>query len=124
MSIKMLESNSMSLASAAAGLVLTALLTIPALIGVLSHFREPKRKPAIYEDEDGAASEESMAAYTAKVPKILLSIFTIVGFATAVSVAVLGTLDRTLDPMFLENWLTAGQWVCIRRFISREEIKN
>ena len=104
----MLEYDSKSLASAAVSLLLIALLTI---VGVVSHFREPKSKPALYEDKDGVASEESMAAYRAKYPKILLSIFTVLGFATAVCLAVLGTLDHRLDPMPLENWLTAGQWV-------------
>ena len=108
----MLDYGSNSLAAAAASLLLTALFTTPALIGVLSHFREPKSKPAIYEDEDGAASEESMAAYTVTYPKILLSIFAVLGFASAISLAVLGTLDRSLDHLFLENWFTAGQWVC------------
>ena len=108
----MLEYGSKSLASAAVSLLLIVFLTIPALFGAVLHFREPKSKPALYEDKDGVASEESMAAYTAKYPKILLSIFTVVGFATAVCLAVLGTVDRGLDPMFLENWLTAGQWVC------------
>lgn len=107
----MLDYPSSSLAAAAASLLLTAILTTPALIGVLSHFRESKSKQEIYEDEDGAASEESMAAYTATYPKIFLSIFAVLGFATAISLAVLSTLDVTLDHMFLENWLTAGQWV-------------
>lgn len=110
----MLEYDSRSLASGAAALSLVALLTLPSVIGVLSHFREPKSKPALYEDKDGVASEKSMADYKATYPKILLSISTVLGFAAAVSLAVLGTLDRDLDPMFLENWLNAGQWVCTR----------
>jgi hypothetical protein len=108
----MLEYDLKSLGSAAASLILVSLLTIPALLGGVSHCREPKSKPGLYEDKDGVASEESMAAYTAKYPKLLLSVFTVVGFATSVCLAVVGTLDQSLDPMFLENWLAAGQWVC------------
>lgn len=113
-SIKMLEYDSRSLASGVASLVLAGILSLPSLIGVVSHFREPKTKPALYEDKDGVASEESMAEYTATYPKVLLSLFTVLGFASAVSLAVLSTLDREVDPMFLENWLSAGEWVCTR----------
>lgn len=112
----MLGNESRSLASAAPSLLLVALLTTPALNGVLSHFREPKSKPAIYEDKDGVASEESMAAYSVTYPKIFLSIFSVIGFGTALALAVLGTLDSHLDPLFLENWLAVGQWVCVTKF--------
>lgn len=110
----MLEYDSGSLVAGAASLSVVALLTVPSVIAVVSHFREPKSKPALYEDKDGVASEESVAEYTAKYPKILLSLFTVLGFATAACLAVLSTLDRDLDPMFLENWLSGGEWVSSR----------
>jgi hypothetical protein len=38
--------------------------------------------------------------------------------------AVLGTLNRSLDHLFLENWLTAGQWVGpLNGFIANEKVK-
>jgi hypothetical protein len=122
--IKMLEYDSRSLTSGAASLLVVTLLTLPALVAVRSHVCEPKSKPALYEDKDGVASEKSMAEYTAKYPKILLLIFTLLGFATAVSLAVLGTLDRDLDPMFLENWLSAAQWVCPQHPATTAQIVN
>jgi hypothetical protein len=110
----MLEIDSRSLALGLAGLILVFLLTLPTSIGIASHFREAKQKFAGYEDQDGAASEESMAEYSAKIPKILLSIFTVFGLFTAIALAVLGTLNQEADRMFVENWLNVGQWVRTR----------
>ena len=110
----MLENDSRSLASGVAGLALVLLLTFPSSIGIGSHFRESKQKSTVYEDKDGVASEESMAEYTAKIPKILLSIFSILGLFTAIALAVLGTLNQDANRMFVENWLNVGEWVHTR----------
>ena len=110
----MLEYDSRSLAAGGAGLALAFLCTFPSVSAIISHFREIKPKSEIYEDKDGIASEESMAAYSAKAPKILLSILTIIGFLTATSLAVLGTLNRDHDLTFIQNWLNVAQWVCTR----------
>lgn len=103
--------NTGSPASGAAALLLVALLTLPSVISLVSHFRELKTKPARYEDKDGVASEESVAKYTARSPKILLSLFTVLGLATAIALVILGILNRGLDPRFLENWLAVAEWV-------------
>ena len=105
----MLEYDSRSLGVEAGGLALVLLLTFPSVFAIASHFREPKSKPEIYRDKDGSASEESMAAYSAKVPKILISAFTVAGFLTAITLAVLGTPDQ--DFTSLQNWLNVAQWV-------------
>ena len=110
----MLEYDSRSLASGVGGLALVFLLTFPSLFAITSHFRESKPKSEIYEDEDGIASEESMAAYSAKAPKTVLSIFTVAGLLTSISLGVFGTLNRDHDSMFIQNWLIAAQWVSIR----------
>lgn len=116
--------DSASLIAAAVPLVLTTLLTIPALVSGVSHICQPKSKQAVYEDKDGEATEETMAAYSTTYPKIFLSTFTVLGFGTAVALAVLSTLDRSLDHLFLENWLTAGEWVGARRgIIANEKVK-
>jgi hypothetical protein len=110
----MLEYDSRSLASGAGGLALVLLLTFPSVFAIASHFRETKPKSQIYEDKDGIASEESMAAYSAKAPKIILSLFTLAGFLTSIPLAVFGTLNRDYDSMFIENWLIAAHWVSTR----------
>jgi hypothetical protein len=109
----LLDSHSACLAAGAAGLVLLVLLTVPALLATVSHFREAQSKASlIYEDKDGVASEESMAAYSAKVPKIIISILSVLGFSTGTAVAVLGTLHQHRDIALLPDWLNVAQWVC------------
>lgn len=99
--------SSGSLASGSAGTVAVSLLSIPSII---SHLRKTKAKLEIYEDEDGKATKESTAAFSTTVRKIILTLFTIGGFATAVTLAVLGTIGSK-DGMFIENWLNVAQWV-------------
>jgi hypothetical protein len=110
----MLEYDSRSLASGTTTLALVLVLTFPSVSAIASHFRESKPKAEIYEDKDGIASEESMAAYSAKAPKFFLSLFTVAGLLTAVALGVLGTLDRDHDSLFILNWLNAAQWVSTR----------
>jgi hypothetical protein len=100
-----------ALAASSVVLVLDFLLTAPSVIAIHSHFRRKKTKPRRYEDKDGVASEESMAAYSAKIPKIVLGIFTIAGFVIATSLAVLTTLNRNENITFVQNWLNVAQWV-------------
>lgn len=92
-------------------LILDFLLTTPSVLAIYSHFRRKKTKPRLYEDKDGVASEQSMAAYSAKLPKIVLAIFTIAGFAIATSLAVITTLNRNENSTFGQNWLNVAQWV-------------
>lgn len=106
----MLENISRSLVSGIAGSVLVLLLTFPSIFGIASHFWAPKTKSdAVYEDKDGVATKESEAAYSAKIPKTLLSIFSVSGLAISIVLAVLGTLND--DAFFIESWLNAAQWV-------------
>src|ERR1700719_2546867 len=110
----MLEYDSRSLASGAGAFALVFLLTFPSVSAIVSHFRESKPKSEVYEDKDGIASEESMAAYSAMAPKIILSVLTVAGLLTAVPLGIFGTLDRDHDSLFIQNWLNAAQWVSTR----------
>lgn len=92
-------------------LVLISLLAVPSVLAIQSHFRHKKSKPRLYEDKDGVATEESMAAYSATTPKIVLNIFTIAGFAIATSLAVLTTINKNENGLFIHNWLNFAQWV-------------
>ena len=104
----MLENDSRSLVAGVAGLVLVALLTIPSLVGVATHLRESKPQSNRYEDKDGAATAKSVAEYSATIPKILLSVFAVLGLATSIALAVLETLAG-VD--VIEGWVNVGQWV-------------
>jgi hypothetical protein len=106
----MLENDSRALAAGGAGVVLISFLTLPSLFRTLSHFRSSAPKPSTYEDKDGVATGESIASYSATIPKILLTTFNLLGFATATALAVLGTLDSRMG-MFVEPWLNVAHWV-------------
>ena len=111
-----------ALASSSAGLVLVFLLTLPSAHGIVSHFRETKPKPDhAYEDKDGIATEESAAAYSATLPKALLSIFSVLGLLASIALAVLASIN-TASGMTVENWLTAGLGVRIRAYRSQKHL--
>ena len=99
----MAEYNTSSIASGAVLLFLIALLSLPSILGLASHFYEPMTKPTLYEDKDGVASEKSVAEYSAAYPKVILSTFTAVGCAAAVCLAVFSTTKRHLDSMVLDR---------------------
>ena len=107
----MFESDLISLASGAAGLTLVLLLTIPSTFAIAAQFRETKPRSSTYEDKDGVATPESIAAFTTKVPKIVLSIFTILGLLVSIALAILGTLHLTSDDLFFESWFNVAGWV-------------
>lgn len=109
----MLETDSRSLAAGIAFLVLVLLLTFPSLIGIASHFRDPKPKSTTYEDKDGVATEKSVAAYSTRIPKISLGIFTVSGLSLSIALALIGIVGAD-DGMFVENWLNVAQWVSSR----------
>jgi predicted RND superfamily exporter protein len=104
----MLENDSRSLVAGIGGCVLVFLLTLPSLASVASHLREPKPKSNIYEDKDGIATEKSVAEYSAKIPKIFLFVFAVLGLGTSIALAVLETLAG-VD--LIETWLNVAQWV-------------
>lgn len=106
--IKMLENDSRPLVAGVAGLAVVFLLTIPSLAGIASHLRESKPPSKIYEDEDGIATEKSVAEYSTKIPKALLAVFSILGLGTALALAVLETLAG-ID--VTASWVNVGQWV-------------
>jgi hypothetical protein len=111
----MLEDDSRSLVAGITSLALVLLLTLPSIFYVVSHLRDSKPKPDIYEDQDGVSTEKSMAEYSAKLPKFLLGIFAIAGLGTSICLAILDTLRD--DSMFLENWLNVSQWVSPRDMV-------
>ncbi|TVY41910.1 ATP-dependent bile acid permease, partial [Lachnellula cervina] len=108
----MFDHQSKSLVSGVVGTALILLLTSPSLFGIISHLRAPKANAEIYKDKDGAATPESMAKYSAKIPKILLVVLVVLGFLTSTALAVLATLGHR-SPTFVQDWLNAAQWFLI-----------
>lgn len=118
------EFHTRAFAAGVSGLCVITILTVPSLIGIVSHFRESKSKSTVYEDKDGVATEESMAEYSTVIPKFLLSIFTTLGLLTAVALGVLATVNTEVDPMFLENWINVAQWVSKHSIYMMTELNN
>ena len=88
--------------------------TIRTIFILTSSIAQTKKSgiPQIYEDKDGAATPESTAEFSAKVPKIIVGLLSFSGLGVSSAIAVLGTIDGK-DVFFLENWLNAASWVCM-----------
>lgn len=109
----MLDYNSGSLAAAIFCLVVAIALTFPSIYSIISHFREKGKQNAnTYTDKDGVATEETIAAFSTKVPKTLLIISTFFGLGTSLTLAILDLFhDNGLQ---LEDWINVAIWVsCI-----------
>ncbi|TVY82844.1 ATP-dependent bile acid permease [Lachnellula suecica] len=98
--------------SALVGASLILFLTLPSIVGFISHLRASKTKLKIYEDKDGIATDESMQKYSAKLPKIFLAVFVGLGLLTSTALAVLSTLTP-FKPTFLPDWLNTASWLLL-----------
>lgn len=90
------------------GLGIIGLISLPAVTTFISQIKTREPKQDIYEDEDGKATAESVRAYSARVAKYSILLFAALGCATAITTAVLATLHKGKDDLFLENWLSAA----------------
>lgn len=139
--VNMESTNTLVLASTAAGLGLVGLLTAPALLSIASSLRQWRNRnsnsssnssstehnsnnnhkydpDAIYEDADGRSSPEAQAAFSTAPAKWAILVLAAVGFGLAFLAAVLTTLSPVGvgDGLFLENWLAVGIWVSFSPF--------
>src|SRR5277367_1914082 len=101
------------LLAGAAGVGLICLCTISSLSSLFSSLLRTRKYglPQVYADEDGISTEELTAKFTTKISKLAIGILSCLGLAVAASLAILGTLGRTDDSLFIEDWLNAGSWV-------------
>jgi hypothetical protein len=95
-------------AAVATGLGIVGLVSIPAVFTVMLQLTTRQPRQDSYQDADGKATPESLAAYSAKLPKTLIVLFAALACSTGVATAVLTTLTIGQDTLFLENWLGAG----------------
>ncbi|POS69520.1 hypothetical protein DHEL01_v212086 [Diaporthe helianthi] len=97
------------LVAVATGLAVIGLLSIPAVFTSASRFatRQPRQDDS-YEDEDGKATPESVAAYSARLPKTLIVLFAALACSTGIATAGLATLPPGPDRLSLQDWLSAG----------------
>ncbi|KAH6657339.1 P-loop containing nucleoside triphosphate hydrolase protein [Truncatella angustata] len=97
------------LASSAVGLGLVGLLSIPAIVSSAAQLKNREPRTEVYEDEDGKSTPEAVKAYTAKIPKAFILLFSLTGLGLSIALAVLSTLGET-NGIFLENWFSVGTW--------------
>lgn len=110
-----MDSNTENVVYASA--ILTALFTIPSIRRLAKSSSRVKgaNQDAVYEDVDGAATEESMAEYSTKGAFIAIFIAATLGLATSFAEAVYSTIERrhfTSSRLPLTQvWLLFTIWV-------------
>jgi hypothetical protein len=72
--------------------------------------RRSQALPEIYEDEDGIATQESVAAYSYQLPRILVLLISVVCLANSLVCCVITTQSRD-SGWRLEQWMQFGAWV-------------
>lgn len=97
----------MTIASAT-GLGVVGLMSTPAVVNLVLQLTTPEPRQDGYEDQDGKATPESFKAYSAKWPKSLIVLFSLITASTSLATAVLATLHVDNHDLFLENWLSVG----------------
>ena len=106
-----------SLAVAIASLVIVAVLCHPALILTLKRFLGKKTKffelSDRYEDEDGVATEESEAAYSDFIQRLILILVSAVGSLDALGLAVIATSHASHRKVSVGQWLQFAAWMPI-----------
>jgi hypothetical protein len=73
---------------------------------------------SLYEDEDGAATLDSEAAYSSRTVKIVICVVTTLGLATSLASAVLSTVLANARPTqlsLIQDWMNFTAWVCVPR---------
>ncbi|KAH6709145.1 hypothetical protein BKA61DRAFT_556514 [Leptodontidium sp. MPI-SDFR-AT-0119] len=92
---------------------LVAILTIPPVwrfAGLIRHRKTPKvDRDAVYEDKDGAATEESMKNYSTRGSFIAVFVASALGLAASLSLVVVATVFHFHDVTHI--WLLYWSWV-------------
>ncbi|KAJ9406729.1 hypothetical protein DTO045G8_5395 [Paecilomyces variotii] len=104
-----------ALITGALGLSIVAASTAPALISIATRFSPKARRRAseaveiLYEDQDGAATPESVQAFTDKLQRASIAALTVIGFFTSLAIAML-TTRKGPESYLIEAWLQVGIW--------------
>jgi ABC-type lipoprotein release transport system permease subunit len=101
--------------SSGLGLGIVSTLTLPAIVHLVKQIRNRAPKTDGYEDEDGKSSQEAINAFSTKLPKASILLFSVIGLCTSIAIAILSTLSPRGqgDGLLLENWLVVPGWVSL-----------
>lgn len=105
----------------AAGLGIVGAFSVPTVVTIARQIRKGAPKDNFYEDRDGKATPESIAAFSNRIPRAAILLFASLGLATSISISVLTTLDAQ-DGLFLENWMVTASWVRILAWLLKDGI--
>lgn len=110
----MSDDKTIVLVTSAVGLGVVAILSVPAALN-LGRLRSRGSKCAtdIYEDKDGKSTPEAVKAFSTKVPKAVMLVFSLIGFGLSIALAVISSLGTqgVESGLFLANWLAVIIWV-------------
>jgi len=99
----------MTLIAAGISLGFVALCSLPAAKSILLQPRHRNVRLSFYQDEDGSSPPEAIATYSTVVPKALILIFSLVGSALSIVLAV--HRPRHIHDVWIEAWLNVASWV-------------
>lgn len=64
----------------------------------------------LYEDEDGIATESTLAKYSVALHRYLVMTGAVLGTLASLTASIISTLDMN-EGLFIEGWITSGSWV-------------
>lgn len=104
-----------SVAAAAAALFVIAACSAPAVWRLALRClpiqnRRSQPIPKSYEDEDGIATQESVAAYSYQLPRVLVLLISLVCLANSLVCCVITTRSPG-SGLRVEQWMQLGVWV-------------
>ena len=104
-----------SIVVGAAGLGVVGIFTAPALISIYKRLGGKraygyKDGNALYQDEDGTATEKSQQDFSTIIPRSIALIAALGGLLVATAASVLRTRSPE-DTLTVESWLAFGSWV-------------
>lgn len=97
--------------TAVGGVAVAAATAVPAVYAVVSQIRSRAPKDNFYEDKDGVATPESIAAFSNKASKFAVAFLASSTAALSIALSVLTTLHPGKHDLFWPTWLTTGAWV-------------
>lgn len=113
-----MTSIALSPAPSIIGLGIVAALAAPALCSLCSFWKrtvDRHRVQSIYEDEDGAGTQESVRDFGNKSAKILVALFSLVGVVVATSRLILVLHSDNCPLLSLQPWFHFTAWVGLIR---------
>ncbi|KAK0648255.1 hypothetical protein B0T16DRAFT_444367 [Cercophora newfieldiana] len=102
------QQDALNLAVAAAGLAISGLTSLPAIIAIARRRPKATNKDEIYRDSDGEATSESAAAFSTIWRRVFVVLWAGAGLGCQTALAVIAETSR--EGLSLGNWLITAAW--------------